>query len=45
MKNTKNKKKPYSEMTFKELKVLAEKGDAEAQFKLGCQYSNDKKIR
>ena len=28
------KKKPYSEMTIEELKVLAKKGDAKAQNKL-----------
>ena len=38
MKNTNKKNNPYSEMTAKQLKVLAEQGDAEAQFILAGRY-------
>ena len=39
------KKKPYSEMTIEELKVLAKKGDAKAQNKLGVCYAKGKGVR
>ena len=44
MKSTKSKKNPYSRMTIKELKTLAEHGDAEAQFKLGNRYKQGKGV-
>ena len=45
MKSTKSKKNPYSEMTVKELKVLAEQSDAEAQFYLGVCYERGEGVR
>ena len=44
MKNTK-KNNPYSDMSSKQLKVLAEQGDAEAQFSLGCRYKIGEKAK
>ena len=38
MKNAKKTNNPYSDMSAKQLKVLAEQGDAEAQFKLAGRY-------
>ena len=42
MESKKTKNNLYSKMTIKELKVLAEQGDAEAQFKLGNRYKQGK---
>ena len=45
MKNAKNKNNPYSDMSAKQLKVLAEQGDAEAQFKLAGRYKKGEGIK
>lgn len=45
MKNTNKKNNPYSEMTAKQLKVLAEQGNAEAQFILAGRYKKGIGIR
>lgn len=44
MESKKTKNNLYSKMTIKELKVLAEQGDAEAQFKLGNRYKQGKGV-
>lgn len=38
--NKQKKKEYYANLTTKELEVLAEQGDAEAQFNLGLCYYN-----
>ena len=38
MKNTKKQVSPYAELSAKQLRVLAEQGDAEAQFILAGRY-------
>lgn len=45
MKKAKNKNNPYSDMSAKQLKVLAEQGDAEAQFKLAGRYKKGEGIK
>ena len=41
----KNKKEFYKNLTAEELKVFAEQGDSEAQFRLGYRYKTGKGIK
>ena len=44
-KDNQKQEKPYSKMTIDELTALAEKGDAEAQCKLGYRYKKGIGVR
>ena len=45
MKNTKKQVSPYAELSAKQLRVLAEQGDAEAQFMLAGRYKKGRGVR
>ena len=45
MKNTKKQISPYAELSAKQLIVLAEQGDAEAQFMLAGRYKKGKGVK
>ena len=42
--NTPKNNNPYSELAFEELRLLAEQGDAKAQFNLALRYKKGKDV-